>query len=121
MSPPTGGSGCRSKGRPSTHIIKAPIPQISDSIVNEAFCLGLARELGIHAVAAEPRTAADIDYLLVTRYDRREIDGRTIRVHQEDIVQALGRPSETKYEAEGGPGLIDCIELLRRTSRRPRQ
>ncbi len=107
------------KGTPSTHIIKAPIPQISDSIVNEAFCLGLARELGIHAVAAEPRTAADIDYLLVTRYDRREIDGRTIRVHQEDMVQALGRPSETKYEAEGGPGLIDCIELLRRTSRRP--
>ena len=87
----------------STHIIKAPIPQISDSIVNEAFCLGLARELGIHAVAAEPRTAADIDYLLVTRYDRREIDGRTIRVHQEDMVQALGRPSETKYEAGADP------------------
>ena len=35
------------------------------------------------------------------------------RLHQEDFCQALGDPAERKYEADGGPSLADCFELVR--------
>ena len=34
------------------------------------------------------------------------------RLHQEDFCQALGVLSENKYEAEGGPSLVDCFRIL---------
>lgn len=103
---------------PSSHIIKAPLSQ-TDSVLNEALCLGLAAELGLNAARAEPRTVAGQEFLLVERYDRREEDGRLARVHQEDFAQALGVPSSAKYENEGGPGATACVELLRLHSRQP--
>ena len=34
---------------------------------------------------------------------------------QEDMCQALGVHPDRKYEAEGGPGVLDIMELLRRS------
>ena len=45
--------------------------------------------------------------------DRDILNGQAERLHQEDFCQALGIPSDRKYEAEGGPGLIDGFALLR--------
>jgi serine/threonine-protein kinase HipA len=56
----------------------------------------------------------------VARYDRvRRADGETVRVHQEDFCQALGRPPERKYQQEGGPLVRECVALLREWSSTP--
>ena len=35
-------------------------------------------------------------------------------MHQEDFCQALSVDPEAKYEADGGPGLSDCMGVIRR-------
>ncbi len=98
---------------PTTAILKAPIPQVSESVANEAFCMSLAGHVGLDVAAARPRSAAGQEYLLVHRYDRgAELpDGR---IHQEDFCQALGLVPAVKYENEGGPTVADCARLIRR-------
>lgn len=98
---------------PSTHILKTPIPRHEGTVVNEAFCLALGRELGIRTVHAEPTRADGSECLLVERYDRRREGGRVVRLHQEDFCQALGLRPERKYQADGGPSLEDCFGLVR--------
>lgn len=106
--------------QPSSHIIKAPISWLSATVLNEAFCLAVGRELGLECVDAEPRRIGDAEFLLVERYDRvRGLDGTLMRLHQEDFCQALGIPSARKYENEGGPSLVNCVELVRQVSRTP--
>ena len=102
------------KGRtPSTHILKMPIERLSDTVANEALCLGIGRKLGITTAEALPRRVEGREYLLVTRYDRAKLPAGLRRLHQEDFCQALGIPSDNKYERENGPGLADCFELVR--------
>jgi len=104
---------------PSTHIVKAPIPGVEDSIANEAFCLALARHAGLDVASAEPRLADGHEYLLVQRYDRdrsAEPDGR---LHQEDFCQALGLVPAVKHENEGGPNVADCAGLIHQHSAAP--
>jgi serine/threonine-protein kinase HipA len=98
---------------PSTHIVKTPIARFDDTVANEAFCLDLARSLGLTAASAETREADGREFLLVERYDRRQAgDARVERIHQEDFCQALAVPPQLKYQSEGGPGLADCFGLL---------
>src|SRR3990167_2811278 len=111
-------------GAPSTHIIK-PANAIFDGIIfNEAFCLMLARKIGLPTVNAEIKRIEDIDYLLIERYDRLVTDNLhdaspVKRLHQEDFCQALGIVSENKYQNEGGPSLKKCFDLLRLVSTVP--
>jgi serine/threonine-protein kinase HipA len=100
-------------GRPSTHILKAALKQFEATPSNEAFCLALAGELGLEAPAAAVRVFGPHEVLLIERYDRSRHDGRVEREHQEDFCQALGLPARAKYEDQGGPGIVDSIELLR--------
>jgi serine/threonine-protein kinase HipA len=101
------------KGRtPSTHILKTPIADHDGTISNEALCPAIGRLLGIDTVLTSPRRIAGREFLLVERYDRRHNHG-VHRLHQEDVCQALGIPARRKYQAEGGPGLVDCFALLR--------
>lgn len=44
---------------------------------------------------------------------------RLVRVHQEDICQALAVHPAQKYQSEGGPGAREVVELLRAHSREP--
>lgn len=37
----------------------------------------------------------------------------TARIPQEDFCQVLGRPSNEKYEAQGGPSMGQCLQVLR--------
>jgi serine/threonine-protein kinase HipA len=105
-------------GAPSTHILKTPIARLDDTVANEAFCLRLGAELdtrraGLRTVEAEPIVRRGREALLVRRYDRAD-DGQALRrLHQEDLCQALGVPTARKYEAEGGPGVADCVAVLR--------
>lgn len=103
------------RGRPpSSHIIKKPDLDLPELVVNEAYCLALARESELDAAVAEPIAPDGQEGLLVERYDRRR-DGEAgvRRIHQEDFCQALGFLPEQKYEGEGGPGVAECAALLR--------
>jgi serine/threonine-protein kinase HipA len=106
-------------GQPSTHLIKPEPDRFPGLAANEAFCLTLARAVGLDAVDAEWRQVNGRPYLLVTRYDRVAAGGEVRRLHQEDLAQALGVPSNRKYAAEGGPVFRDCFALLREAAARP--
>lgn len=107
---------------PSSHILKPAIRAYPDTVLNEAFCLALARSAGLYAVDSEICGRTGREYLLVERYDRRREPGRAaVRLHQEDFCQALSVPSELKYQNEGGPSLADCFDLVRRATARPAQ
>ena len=45
--------------------------------------------------------------LMVRRYDRERVDGKIVRIHQEDGAQALGLGPEQKYAAERAPQKSD--------------
>lgn len=104
---------------PSTHILKAPIGRLEDTVLNEAFCLDLARDLGLDAAKAEILDADSQRVLVVERYDRTHDGGEVHRVHQEDFCQALGVAPERKYQGEGGPGFADSFGLLRSVAATP--
>lgn len=112
-------------GAPSTHILKPAIERFEGIVFNEAFCMKLARAIGLHVAKAELGKVENIDYLLVERYDRRLLkespDGpeHLEREHQEDFCQALGIVPENKYQNEGGPSLKQCFALLRELSSAP--
>lgn len=119
-----GGIAIPRPGEPSTHLIKPEPERFPGLAANEAFCLALARAIGLDAVEAEWREVADRPLLLIARYDRHTYingprQGQTSRLHQEDFAQALGVPSNRKYAAEGGPTFRDSFALLRSAATRP--
>jgi serine/threonine-protein kinase HipA len=111
---PSGMIGQPTGGAPSTHLLKPTQEQYPDLVVNEAFCLRVARTAGFRAANAEIVEIGGRDCLLVERWDRAtDASGRIVRLHQEDFCQATGRLPGAKYEAEGGPSVADMVELLR--------
>jgi len=112
-------------GAPSTHILKPANQHFEGVVFNEAFCMRLANAVGLLVAKVETGKAENIDYLLVERYDRMFVTttppGTTHieRMHQEDFCQAMGIVSENKYQAEGGPSLKQCFDLLREVSSAP--
>ena len=106
----------------TTHIVKPEPSRFPGLVDNEAFCMELARAVGLPAATTHKRTTVSgLPYLLVERYDRDLTAEPIRRLHQEDVCQALGRPSERKYQAEGGPTIAETVELLRRCSTVPAQ
>ena len=105
-------------GAPSSHILKAAIHAVQDSVINEGFCMALAEAMQLKPAKSKIHRVLDRSFLLVERYDRL-IDGRGYRqrLHQEDFCQALGVVPETKYQNEGGPDLAQCFDLVRRATR----
>jgi serine/threonine-protein kinase HipA len=105
-------------GAPSTHILKPDAERLSGGVQNEAFCLTLARRLKIPTPEVTTGKAGRRSFLLVQRYDRRQVRDRWRRVHQEDFCQALGKPPSAKYESNqtgvGGPAMTDLFEVTRR-------
>jgi serine/threonine-protein kinase HipA len=107
-------------GALSTHIIKPANERFNGLILNEYLCLKLAGLAGLSVAKAEIDLVEDTEYLLIERFDRKlNKNCKKIRLHQEDFCQALGIVSEMKYEAEGGPALKACFNLLRNISSRP--
>lgn len=104
---------------PSTHIIKPEIGYIPATVTNEHICLELAKKIGLHVVSSKIAKAEVTEYLLVERYDRYNNFPDITRIHQEDFCQALSISTENKYQAEGGPSLPQCVELLRDISTNP--
>lgn len=98
---------------PTTHILKPPVRGLDGSVENEFLCMSLAKAAGLQTANVQLSRAGNIEYLLIERFDRLFEANQTIkRIHQEDFCQALGIVSTKKYEADGGPGLQDCFDLL---------
>lgn len=105
---------------PSSHVLKPAIDTYEGVVFNEAFCMALANACGLSVAPVAIGKVEDIDYLLAERYDRVRNEANGIqRLHQEDFCQALGIPSEIKYQSEGGPSLADCFGLIREASNAP--
>jgi serine/threonine-protein kinase HipA len=106
------------EGAPSTHILKPDAERLWGGVQNEAFCLTLAKRLGLPTPQLTTGKAGKRTYLLVARYDRMSANGRWRRLHQEDFCQALGKPPSAKYESNqtgvAGPTLIDMFDVTRR-------
>jgi serine/threonine-protein kinase HipA len=75
--------------------------------------------LGLIAVRTEVKRFADEIAIVVERYDRRRTESGIVRVHQEDMCQALSVLPQRKYENEGGPSARSIVELLQTASRGP--
>ena len=103
----------------TTHIVKPQIGtlpngiDLSRSVENEHLCLKLTAALGLPSAMTE---IVDFDgerVLVVERFDRLWTeDERLLRLPQEDCCQALSVPPSLKYDADGGPGMTDILDLL---------
>lgn len=105
---------------PTTHIFKLPLGLVSarqadmrTSVENEWLCAQLLGAYGLPIAETAIGQFDDQKALIVTRFDRQRVaEGYWLRLPQEDFCQALGRPSEAKYENDGGPGHAEIIEKL---------
>lgn len=114
-----GGWGIPDGALPTTHILKPAIPGHADHEINEHLCLAAARRLGLLAARSEVAEFEDQRAIVVERYDRATVGGHLLRIHQEDLCQALSVPPSGKYEADGGPGARSIIDLIARVMSPP--
>jgi serine/threonine-protein kinase HipA len=113
--------GVPSGNIPSTHILKPATGAFIGLAENEHFCLSLAEELGLSAVRSWVKQFQDGPVVIVERYDRIITPERIVRVHQEDMCQALGYRPHNKYQSQGGPSAGEIVKLLRRHSSTPEE
>jgi serine/threonine-protein kinase HipA len=98
---------------PTTHILKPPTGQFDGHAENEHVCLALARALGIPAASSRVQHFGEEIAIVVERYDRVRAGNEIVRVHQEDVCQALAVMPTGKYQNEGGPSIAVIVGLLR--------
>ena len=110
---PDGKWGQPVDGTPSTHILKPEIERFANTVENEAFCMRVAKHLGLTVANVEIMLVDGRPVLVVERYDRIvDPDGTVHRVHQEDFCQALGLPPDKKYEQDAGPTLARVARIV---------
>lgn len=106
---------------PTTHILKLPIGRHGDhgidlttSVENEWLCSLILSAYGIRTAKCWPEKFGQQKVLVVERFDRQlSRDGAWLmRLPQEDMCQALGLPADSKYEKDGGPGVVAIMDLL---------
>ena len=68
---PDGKWGRPVDGTPSTHILKPEIAAFRDTVQNEAFCMRVARNLGLPVAAVATTEIAGRRVIVVERFDRR--------------------------------------------------
>lgn len=79
---------------PSTHILKPPPKDLKAIEIFESASLDLAKQVGIRSSQSAPTEFKGQPTFMVERWDRA--DG--IRLPAEDLNQALGRPTASKYD-----------------------
>jgi serine/threonine-protein kinase HipA len=97
----------------TSHILKPAVAGLDDHDLNEHLCLDAAGRAGLVVARTRVECFGDESAIVVDRYDRLRADDRLVRIHQEDIAQALGVHPARKYQNEGGPGPREVARLLR--------
>lgn len=98
---------------PTTHILEPSMPDYDGHHLNEHLSLRAAQLLGLPAARSEIMADDRVEVLVSHRYDRVLRDGRWVRLHQEDMCQALSVHPSQKYQSDGGPGVGDIARLFR--------
>jgi serine/threonine-protein kinase HipA len=98
----------------STHLFKPQVSGVPDGELVEYLVMRTAHDLGIPAAGVELFEHGGQRSLVVERFDRRIEGNRATRLHQEDLVQAVGKPRLLKFEMHGGPSVDDVTGLLGR-------
>ncbi|PWK94298.1 serine/threonine-protein kinase HipA [Pantoea allii] len=116
------GQWCMPEGNtPTTHIFKLPLGLVGNmkadmswSVENEWLCSLLLEHFGIPVAKTQIAQFEDQKALVVERFDRKWSGDRQwiIRLPQEDMCQALGISPLRKYQADGGPGISQIMEIL---------
>ncbi len=106
---------------PTTHILKLPLGLVghrqadfSTSVENEWLCMNLLSEFGLPVAKTEILQFGSQKVLSVERFDRQLHSSGSwlMRLPQEDFCQVTGLSSHLKYEADGGPGVVDLATVL---------
>lgn len=109
---------------PTTHILKLPLGlvggrrlDLTHSVQNEWLCAQFLKGLGLPVATTDMARFGDQSVLVVERFDRAwstRPDGQPwiARLPQEDFCQVMGLPSQSKYEASGGPRMQQCTNVL---------
>ncbi len=105
--------GVPSGSIPTTHILKPGVAGFADQDLDEHLCLDAARRVGLTVSRTRIERFADLSAIVVERYDRLAVGDGLVRVHQEDLCQALGLPPDRKYQRDGGPTPTRIARLLR--------
>lgn len=82
-------------------------------IFNEFFSMTLARACGLPTSDVEIINIDNLNVLSIRRYDRETQDGHTIRLHQEDMCQALGLMPNQKYQTGDKSAANDILRIIR--------
>ena len=110
---PDGRWGSPVDGTPSTHILKPSHAAYPGTVENEAFCMRVAKYVGLPVANVEIIAVEGRKLIVIERYDRIvDADGTVDRVHQEDFCQVLGISPSKKYQEDGGPSLRQVAEVL---------
>jgi serine/threonine-protein kinase HipA len=110
---PDGRWGRPVDGTPTTHIIKPQIERFPATVENEAFCMRVAKSLGLSVAPVETTMIGGRNLLVIGRFDRVvDETGAVVRIHQEDFCQATGVLPDNKYEEDGGPSLKKIADVL---------
>jgi serine/threonine-protein kinase HipA len=104
------------RGAVTTHIVKRSTDDYPHLAENELACTALARAVGIGVpdwcLVPTTRRAFGVE-----RFDRVPSDDPAgpprRKLHQEDFCQILSVRPEMKYQAEGGPGVRQCADVIR--------
>jgi serine/threonine-protein kinase HipA len=99
-------------GKPTTHIVKPGAQGYLGHGLNEHLTMATASRLGLRTAASSYQKFGGLGAVIVARYDRLGTPAGTVRVHQEDLCQALGVARGRKYEDAGGPGAASISDLL---------
>lgn len=109
------------KDTPTSHIFKLPIGfiqhqqmDLSDSCENEWLCSQITEAFGLPVAKSQILYFENVKTLVVERFDRKLSQDKTwlMRLPQEDMCQALSISPHLKYQADGGPGIKDIMNLL---------
>ncbi len=102
-------------GAPSTHILKPTRSgSLSSLAQNEYICMKLAKNFGLPVPEVDLLNIAGRNVFVVERYDRIKKNDFIQRLHQEDFCQALGIMSTSKYQNDGGPGIADIFNMIKK-------
>lgn len=102
---------------PSTHILKPDTrqPRYQPSAINEYACMKLARALKLPVPDVWLLRVPQAAYV-VKRYDRLEVAGNIVSLHQFDGCQLLGHGAGWKYQRQGElvsiPKLVAALRQL---------
>jgi serine/threonine-protein kinase HipA len=113
--------GVPSGRTPTSHILKPAAREFDGHAENEHLCLAAANDLDLIAARSEVRHFGDVGVIIVERYDRYGEGTDLLRIHQEDMCQALRLHPGKKYQADGGPGAKEIVALLRASVHQPRE